>query len=47
MAMIEKELRKKAEELQKSGYVLKEGKKSKLGFPQMGLLVKSKIVGNA
>ena len=47
MALIEKQLRQKAEELQKSGYVLKEGKKSKLGFPQMGLVIKSKMVGNA
>ena len=45
LALMEKNLRQKAEELQKSGFILKQGKRSKLGFPELGLVVKSKMVG--
>ena len=46
LALMEKNLREKVEELQKSRFILKQGKRSKLGFPELGLVVKSKIVGD-
>ena len=41
---INKKLRERAVDLEKKGIVLKEGKKSKLGFPELGLVVKSKML---
>ena len=41
---INKKLRERVVDLEKKGIVLKEGKKSKLGFPELGLVVKSKML---
>ena len=41
---INKKLRERAVDLENKGIVLKEGKKSKLGFPELGLVVKSKML---
>ena len=45
MEKINVDLRKKAENLQKEGIVLKDAKASKLGFPELGLCIKSKKIG--
>ena len=39
-----KKLRERAVDLEKKGIVLKEGKKSKLGFPELGLVVNSRML---
>ena len=39
-----KKLRERVVDMEKKGIVLKEGKKSKLGFPELGLVVKSRML---
>ena len=42
MDEVNRKLKEKAEELEKEAIILKEGKRSKLGFPELGLFIKSK-----